>query len=244
MKYKISPTVFGVCSCFFLLCSWGLSQILQQLGADNVIKTVDPLFIRRIEVFNYLLVFASLCICVHFVRGTAQLFEKHVWEILYLLTLWCVPVFNLCVTFLSLIMPDSALFRNGFIAAVLLVASMPAFFCYYFIYVFRSFRFLRKKRLFRVFFAFLIASGLVYFLLRLCDNILFPLLSQASSVSLSPALLRLAAYSGRLSAVVYLFAGVCFSVFGKYLFDGAMEQRPNAVVPPQNENAAEEPGAE
>lgn len=232
LKYKISPTVFGICSCIFLLCSWGLSRILQQMEAHDVINNVSPLFVRRIEVLNYLFVFVSLCICVHFVRGTAQLFEKHVWEIPYLLVLWCVPVFNLAVTLWSLISPDSVLFGNRFFEALLVVFSLPLFFCCYFIYIFRNFAFFREERLFRLFFVLLFASGFVYLVLRFCDNVLFPLISQFSSFEIPAAVLRLAAFSGKLSVVVYLFAIVCFSVFGKYLFDGAMSQRPAAAASP------------
>lgn len=229
LKYKISPTVFGVASCFFLLCSWGLSRILQQLDETAEIASVGPMFVRKIEVANYLLVFFSLCFCVHFIRGTAQLFDKHVWEIPSLMILIAMPVFNLAVTLLSLLDPDSALLNNAVVSTLLVFFSLPAFFCYYFIYIARVFRDARMLR--RASLLLCIVGG-VYLFLRFCDNVVFPLIEKNNVYEILPSVRAAAAFNNRVSALLYVLAVLCFFLFGKLLYDGVMAERSKAASAP------------
>ena len=202
LKYKLSPSVCGIVSCLLLIVSRFTMQ-----NESSVIG-----------VFNYIIVFITLCFCVHFVRGTAQLFEKHVWEMPSLITLICMPVFNLFVTAMQLIVPGAAFLQHPVFSLILVAFSLPAFFCYYFIFLVRKFH---GDRLFCIVSAALFLVGGTFLLFRMCDSAVLPLLEAYTSIRVDSAVRGVIAVSNRFSfemyLLIYLLASVCFAAFGRML---------------------------
>ena len=194
LQYKFLPSVWGVVACLLLIALRFFGNAASGL----------------MQAANALLLFCVLCISIHFVRGTAQLYDKHVWELPSLITLICMPVFNLLVMGLALIAPNAAFLRAEWFAVPLVFFSMPAFFCYYFIYVTRRFP---KYKSLVVSSALLCAVGLGYILLRLLYKVVFPIAVRRGA-EIAPALLRAAGESSSVSIAVYALSIVCFCILG------------------------------
>lgn len=204
-RYKLFPTVFGGASCLLLI----VSRVLQRFNG------------RSVEMMNYLLVFVTLCLCVHFVRRTAQLSDRHVWEVPALIALICIPVFNLAVAIISLLFPTAAVLQSRLLSALLVLFSLPTFFCCYFLYVFLKRRADLKLRI--ASFA-LFAVGGAYLAMRLCDGVIFPLIERYTVYELIPEAHVFVSRYPALSIGVYLLAFHCFLFFGALLRRDAKEE--------------------
>ena len=197
-KNQISPAAFGTVSCVLMI----LSRALLLFPGSTP------------QLLNYIIVVITLCLCVHFVRGTAHVFREKLWRNSSLLILICMPVFNLIVTALELIAPESALLSSRLTLVVLIAFSVPAFFCYYFFYIARCFH--RERGLLRAVIA-LDAVGAVYLALRQCDLVVFPLIEAGRTYEILPFLKNAAVFSSKLSVLVYLLSVVCFFFLQKAL---------------------------
>ena len=191
-KYNFPVEGFGIIACALLMCS-------RHLGALEASSK---------QALNHVLVVGILCICVHFVRRTAAVRQKHVWNDKFLSFLWCLPVFNLVVTALQLMLGDHPVFSSPVFVAVSVLFSLPAFFCLYFVYAVKK---LCPEKVLKISCVVLWGFGGAYTFLRLCDRVLFPLFASVG-MDLSDALLKTAAASSALSMAIYSLTVVCFGV--------------------------------
>lgn len=158
-KQSTVPGVIGCVISVFLVISFLLPRIWDQ----------NP----KIEAANNILVIAILCLSVHMVRRTSALFVEHVWHKAGFLILWAIPVMNLLVIAIQLVWDNPVISRNVIFNIFLLLISLPAFCCYYFsvlqIYC-------KKDSLFRAITLILDGTGILYFIMRLTDKIILPLM--------------------------------------------------------------------
>ncbi len=187
LKNKLPPSVFGILSCALMT----VSLLLPRIGG----------------ILNFILVVVTLCICVHFVRSTAQIFDKKVLQMPSLVILICMPIFNLLTAAFELLLPGNPFMESAPFSVVLIAFSLPAFFCYYFLYVVRKDP---VSRLFVAAVAALEAIGAVYLGLKLCDSVVFPLIERGGVYEILPGVRAAAAGSGRISVAIYLLSIVCF----------------------------------
>ena len=191
-KNQISPAAFGTVSCVLMI----LSRALLLFPGSTP------------QLLNYIIVVITLCLCVHFVRGTAHVFREKLWRNSSLLILICMPVFNLIVTALELIAPESALLSSRLTLVVLIAFSVPAFFCYYFFYIARCFH--RERGLLRAVIA-LDAVGAVYLALRQCDLVVFPLIEAGRTYEILPFLKNAAVFPPSSRCLFICFLSFVFS---------------------------------
>ena len=188
LKYKFLPSIWGTLACLLLL----LTRILENAASP---------FLQAV---NAVALVAVLGICIHFVRGTAQLDDRHVWELPSLVILICMPAFNLIATALQLLAPGSGFLSSPLFAVPLIFFSLPAFFCYYFIYVARR---LRRHISVVISTGVLCAVGAVYVAFRLIERVILPLWGGSS-----PALMQVAGSGSALSIAIYALSIVCFAI--------------------------------
>lgn len=193
-KYHFPVEVFGIAACILLM----LSRYLGALETNGM------------QALNHVLVVVTLCVCVHFVRRTAQLSRIHVWNDPLLSFVWGLPVFNLVITALQLMIGETPVFSSPVFVAVSILLSLPTFFCLYFVYAIRGI--CRAKPL-RICCCILFGVWVAYTVLRLADKAILPALA-ASGTVVNEALLRAAAVNPTLSVLIYALAILCFIIQG------------------------------
>jgi|GEM_PF-1879207 len=155
-NYKLQPAVFGVFICVFLI----ISRYLGNSGSSS-----------RMLSLNTVLIIVLLCLCLHLVRRTSELFQDHVWISPWAVVLLAMPLINLVITGVQLIIDASAVFSSGAFSAALIFLSMPVFMCLYFLYLTYK---VPDNRPLRAISVVLSVIGIVYIVFRLLSAVIFP----------------------------------------------------------------------
>ncbi len=186
-KITPSPAVWGVAACMVLI----VSRALAKAGTAGLgsLSTV--------------LVILALCLCLHLARRTSALTYAHVWNGRASLLLFLLPLGMLLLTVLQLIlMRQPGWFASKPFLAVLILFSLPVFFCLWFLYYSAKVAGGAWLRRFAVGLAFI---GGVYVLLRLANDVILPLIS-----AVPEAVLKVAALNPQVSILIYLIAAAGF----------------------------------
>ncbi len=204
-KKSMIPGIIGCVISVLLVISFFLPKF--RYGSPNV------------DAINNILVIAILCISVHMVRRTSALFNEHVWHKPEFLALWAIPVMNLLVAAVQLVWDSQVIARNVLFNVFLIIISLPAFCCYYFSVLQKY----KKDRLFRIITLILDSTGILYFIARLTDKIILPLM-MVSGHDVRNIIGVVEELSPVFSFVIYILSFVNFIICIK-LFSGANEQK-------------------
>lgn len=196
LKYDFTPGVLGAIASFLLIVSFFLPRIFP----GN----------KGIEAINTVLIVAIMCMCVHLIRRTAAIYHRHVWNSAALVILLLIPAFNLVVTAVQFVSVNLTFMTSLPFTAVLIVFSLPAFFCYYFIYVARKFN--NDIRI-KIIAAVMTCAAAIYAAMRFSDKIFIPLAVE-NGVSIPRLVSLIAPKSSSMSLVMYILSACCFIAFG------------------------------
>lgn len=178
--YKLEPAVFGVIICVFLMISRFLGNAVNS---------------QKLLSLNTVLILVVLCVSVHLVRRTSELFQKHVWNSPWSFVLLLMPLINLVVTGLQFVADAPAFFGSAAFNAALIFVSMPVFMCLYFVYI--AFKLPSNKVLGKLS-VILSVLGVVYIVFRLVSIFAPDLPSEIFS------------HYSELSLVIYILSVACF----------------------------------
>lgn len=207
LKQFSKPGIVGVIICLLLILSATIK--LGDLIEDDLLR----------DSVRSVISIVSMCFGVHLIRSTAKLYDVHVWSIRSLITLICMPVFDLLVTLTSLLSVSAGMtvfksialfFSNTLAGMIVMVAfSMPMFILYYFIYLFRKFCDSKKIRTMTIILAVVCAVNCV---MQLFDKGILPMMKRLG-MNASEKLISFMSYSAEVSIVVDLVALVGFIIF-------------------------------
>lgn len=172
----------------------------------------------KVDAINNILVIVILCLSVHMVRKTSDMFVEHVWKKTTFLVMLSIPVINLLVTAIQLVWNNPAISRNVLFNVFLLFISLPVFLCYYFSVLQKY----TKNKLFRIISLILDIAGILYFVIRLADKIILPL-AMVAGYDLRSIVNVAESLSPWFSFVIYILSFVSFIICIK-LFSGAKEK--------------------
>ena len=154
---------------------------------------------------NTVLAIVSMTIAIHLIRSTAGMLNKHVWESVSLILLLLIPVFNLLTTTYNILFDSLAFMNSQWFTVILLALSFPAFFSYFFFFVYKKFA--NDKRM-KAVIALSAVAGAVY---------VIPRLLSVFSVSAEP--IAFLAGNSYVSLVIYVIELICFIISG-FVFRG------------------------
>ena len=201
IKFSIKPGLTGAFMSMLLIVSFFLPRIWEGNTAVGSINTI--------------LIVVIMCLAAKLIKDTSMLYGEHLWVNKIFPVLMSVPVFNLIVTAVQFVVPDAQILQHPVFLGLLVIASLPAFCCYYFTAMWLHFK--RDKRLV-ITSAIVDAAGLLYILIRLSDRVVIPaLMLQGNEID---ALVdRLVSFSPWFSLVVYILSLanfiICAGVFNE-----------------------------
>ena len=204
-KSKLQPAVIGIVICVLLM----ISRYLGNASASTWLLSL-----------NTVVIIVVLCLSLHLVRRTSELFQKHVWNSVWTLVLLIMPVFNLLVTGVQLIADMPAVLHSPVFNAVLILFSLPVFMCVYFLFLSVNFQ---DNRTLRILSFILTLSSFVYVIFRLISVIILPTV-KASGKTVPEALINLFSHYPEISLLIFLLAIIGFIVSNKEI-----KQRSNYV---------------
>ena len=181
------PAVWGLAACMVLI----VSRALAKAGTAGLgsLSTV--------------LVILALCLCLHLARRTSALTQPHVWNGRASLLLFMLPLVMLFLTVLQInLMRLPGWFASKPFLAVLILFSLPVFFCCWFLYYAAK---VARDMWFRRFAAGLAFIGGAYVILRLANDVILPLIP-----AVPEAVLKVAALNPQVSILIYLIAAAGF----------------------------------
>ena len=191
-----NPALWGCLVCALLIVSRWLTRS-QSPGAQSV---------------NTVLVLVVLVLSVQLVRREAKLFTPRFLGDPFALILLLMPALNLAVTVLGLVSKTlGGLFSSPWGTALLTLISTPVFLSGCFLYVSKK---LPEDYPLRLAAVFITALTSVYVVCRLCDKLVFPLLTNAG-ISLPERLTQIAAQNGLLSLFVFILCLAAFLLMGR-----------------------------
>ena len=182
-KFRSHPGVLGIIASVLLLAS--RFMVNSQMIALQSLNTV--------------VVIVMLLVCVHLVRVTSAKRQAFVWRSWDTLILFLLPLAMLAITAVQLIMEPPAFITSRVFSALLIFVSVPVFFSAYFWYV--SGR-LSQNRTLRVFSRLLACAAGVYVVLRLLDDVVFPVIEAGTGKALNPTLLAVSGSNTSLSLLI------------------------------------------
>lgn len=197
IKFSIKPGLTGAFMSMLLIVSFFLPRIWEGNTAVGSINTI--------------LIVVIMCLAAKLIKDTSMLYGEHLWVNKIFPVLMSVPVFNLIVTAVQFVVPDAQILQHPVFLGLLVIASLPAFCCYYFTAMWLHFK--RDKRLV-ITSAIVDAAGLLYILIRLSDRVVIPaLMLQGNEID---ALVdRLVSFSPWFSLVVYILSLANFIICAK-----------------------------
>ena len=201
IKFSMKPGLTGAFMSLLLIVSFFLPRIWE---GNTTVGSI-----------NTLLIVVIMCLAAKLIKDTSTLYGEHLWVNKIFPVLMSVPVFNLIVTAVQFVVPDAQILQHPVFLGLLVIASLPAFCCYYFTAMWLHFK--RDKRLV-ITSAIVDAAGLVYILIRLSDRVVIPaLMLQGNEID---ALVdRLVSFSPWFSLVVYILSLanfiICAGVFNE-----------------------------
>ncbi len=201
IKYNGKPGITGAFMSLLLIVSFFLPRIWEGNSTVGSINTI--------------IIVGILILAVKLIKQTSELYGEHLWVNKIFPVLMSVPVFNLLITAVQFVVPNASFMLHPVFLSLLIIASLPAFCCYYFTAMWLNFR--RDKRLL-VTTIIVDAAGLLYILIRLFDKVIIPALSiQGNEI---PGLAhKLFSVSPLFSLIIYVlsFANfiICARVFNE-----------------------------
>lgn len=201
IKFSMKPGLTGAFMSMLLIVSFFLPRIWE---GNTTVGSI-----------NTLLIVVIMCLAAKLIKDTSTLYGEHLWVNKIFPVLMSVPVFNLIVTAVQFVVPDAQILQHPVFLGLLVIASLPAFCCYYFTAMWLHFK--RDKRLV-ITSAIVDAAGLLYILIRLSDRVVIPaLMLQGNEID---ALVdRLVSFSPWFSLVVYILSLanfiICAGVFNE-----------------------------
>ena len=201
IKFSMKPGLTGAFMSLLLIVSFFLPRIWEGNTTVGSINTI--------------LIVVIMCLAAKLIKDTSTLYGEHLWVNKIFPVLISVPVFNLIVTAVQFVVPDAQILQHPVFLGLLVIASLPAFCCYYFTAMWLHFK--RDKRLV-ITSAIVDAAGLVYILIRLSDRVVIPaLMLQGNEID---ALVdSLVSFSPWFSLVVYILSLanfiICAGVFNE-----------------------------
>lgn len=196
-KYSAKPGITGAMMSVLLTVSFFLPRIWQNNSTAQSLNTV--------------IIVVILCLAVKLVNDTAELYGEHLWSNRIFPLLMAVPVFNLIITAIQFVVPDADFMLHPVFLSLIVIASLPAFCCYYFTAMWLHFK--RDKRLV-ITSAIVDAAGLCYILIRLADRVIIPALSLQGN-NISEMVDKLVSLSPWFSLIIYILSFANFIICAK-----------------------------
>lgn len=185
-NYRFLPSTVGITTtlCLIIRC------LISIFVADSAFT----------DAANTVLAILSMTIAIHLIRSTAGMLNKHVWESISLIFLLLIPAFNLITTTYNILFDSPAFMNSQWFTVILLALSFPAFFCYFFSYVYKKFT--NDKRIKAVIVLSAVA-GVIYVIPRLL-----------SVFSLSADIIAFLTSNSYVSLTIYVVDLLCFIISG------------------------------
>lgn len=197
IKYNGKPGITGAFMSLLLIVSFFLPRIWK---GNNTVDSVNTIIIVGI-----------LILAVKLIKQTSELYGEHLWVNKIFPLIMSVPVFNLLITAVQFVLPNASFMLHPVFLSLLIIASLPAFCCYYFTAMWLNFK--RDKRL-MITTVIVDAAGLIYIIIRLADRVIIPALSLQGN-EISQLVDKLVSLSPWVSLLIYLLSFANFIICAK-----------------------------